>query len=831
MKLPCLLPAGLIGLVMCCAAALATPPGIIGLGFLPGGLSSEATGISANGTVVVGSATDATGNPFAFRWTRGGGMQNLGTLPGQAYSNARAVSGNGEVVTGYSPITANGGTVYHAIRWTKTSGVVDLGALTPIGGSDGFCVNACGTAIAGYCTTLEGSPGVMLWTSTGGMVSLGAWTSGGANPWASGISGEGSTVVGYRGGAFRWTATEGMVNLGTLPGGQSSIAWGVSYDGTTIAGESGSSAGLRAFRWTNSTGMVSLGKLPGGTFSQARAVSGDGSTIVGFANSSSGEQLFVWTPGTGMMGFDALLQSKGVDTTGWTLLKINGLSTDGLCIVGFGIHNDMAEAWLVNLDKDTDGDGLYDSWETIGIPYVRCDGTIAHYPLTGASVFRKDIYVETDAMTGRGPSPSTFQRVVDAFGQAPLPPPASAPAGTLGGINLHVIGEHGLGIDDTIPGPPRDYPNVWTDFNQDKANFFGTVTERNDPDWLTGTKQAKALAFRYCIFGNTYGGKLSSGKAEGFGCNDFMVTLGGVVQNSGPAFPNDIGNPGGTEDDRIGTFMHELGHTLGLRHGGGDDINWKPNYYSVMNYWWQLPDSRFNPAGSSGTWELRYSRASDYVTAPALPVLNESLLVESNGVSMALVGRKVPFSVPGGTGLCPLNNPILCHGTPQIVPCLRMAKMGPGQPVNWDDLGGISSPSHTVSANVNAIADYCADLSGMPTGQTLTGCDDWANLAYDFKSSPHSVDGAPADDIGEELGPEVLAILHSLPPSYGPDGDGNCDGRVDDMDIEPFIIALTNPSQYAAAYPNCYLLYMDMNNDAVLDGNDIQPFVAELMSQ
>ena len=33
-----------------------------------------------------------------------------------------------------------------------------------------------------------------------------------------------------------------------------------------------------------------------------------------------------------------------------------------------------------------------------------------------------------------------------------------------------------------------------------------------------------------------------------------------------------------------GLLMHELGHNLGLRHGGGDDINDKPNYTSVLNY-------------------------------------------------------------------------------------------------------------------------------------------------------------------------------------------------------------------------------------------------------
>ncbi len=33
--------------------------------------------------------------------------------------------------------------------------------------------------------------------------------------------------------------------------------------------------------------------------------------------------------------------------------------------------------------------------------------------------------------------------------------------------------------------------------------------------------------------------------------------------------------------------MHELGHNLGLQHGGADDWNNKPNYLSVMNYLFQ----------------------------------------------------------------------------------------------------------------------------------------------------------------------------------------------------------------------------------------------------
>ena len=35
-------------------------------------------------------------------------------------------------------------------------------------------------------------------------------------------------------------------------------------------------------------------------------------------------------------------------------------------------------------------------------------------------------------------------------------------------------------------------------------------------------------------------------------------------------------------------FIHELGHNLGLKHGGTDNLNYKPNYLSVMNYFFQF---------------------------------------------------------------------------------------------------------------------------------------------------------------------------------------------------------------------------------------------------
>ena len=43
-----------------------------------------------------------------------------------------------------------------------------------------------------------------------------------------------------------------------------------------------------------------------------------------------------------------------------------------------------------------------------------------------------------------------------------------------------------------------------------------------------------------------------------------------------------------TSDIRVAVFVHELGHNLALSHGGWDEINYKPNYLSVMNYCYQL---------------------------------------------------------------------------------------------------------------------------------------------------------------------------------------------------------------------------------------------------
>jgi len=56
----------------------------------------------------------------------------------------------------------------------------------------------------------------------------------------------------------------------------------------------------------------------------------------------------------------------------------------------------------------------------------------------------------------------------------------------------------------------------------------------------------------------------------------------------------------------------------------------------------------------------------------------------------------------------------------------------------------------------------------------------------------------------------------------------NCDGLVDFRDINPFVMALTNPAAYEAAYPGCPLENRDINGDGNFGFGDINPFIALL---
>jgi probable HAF family extracellular repeat protein len=127
-----------------------------------------------------------------------------------------------------------------------------------------------------------------------------------------------------------------MRNLGTL-GGDESVAYGVSADGSVVVGWAYNAAGQRrAFRWTAAGGMQDLGTL-GGDASWALGVSADGSVVVGWAyNAAEQRRAFRWTASGGMENLNTTYAN--LLTPGSYLERATAISPDGRYIVGRGYN-------------------------------------------------------------------------------------------------------------------------------------------------------------------------------------------------------------------------------------------------------------------------------------------------------------------------------------------------------------------------------------------------------------------------------------------------------------------------------------------------------------
>ncbi len=161
---------------------------------------------------------------------------------------------------------------------------------------------------------------------------------------ARGVSGDGSTVVGECRGsnaserhAFRWTRADGMQELPATPQ-EWGIAAAADFDGGVVAGGVILASGVSAaVRWVSSV-PESLGTIEGGTASFASAVNADGSVVVGNADSSvSLGGAFRWTASGGM-------QLLGNLPTGISSYA-TGVSADGSVVVG----NDLL--WPATMDR------------------------------------------------------------------------------------------------------------------------------------------------------------------------------------------------------------------------------------------------------------------------------------------------------------------------------------------------------------------------------------------------------------------------------------------------------------------------------------------------
>ncbi|MCH7871969.1 MAG: hypothetical protein IID33_09750 [Planctomycetes bacterium] len=122
-------------------------------------------------------------------------------------------------------------------------------------------------------------------------------------------------------------------------------------------------------------------------------------------------------------------------------------------------------------------------------------------------------------------------------------------------------------------------------------------------------------------------------------------------------------------------------------------------------------------------------------------------------------------------------------------------------------------------------------MSGSP-GQFI---DYFSNPRVEFMGWPLGVpgEGCPPDaaDNARSLN-EAAETVAAFRPTRVEDpcvpsdlGDLNCDGQINAFDIEPFLVALFDPKEYAVRYPECDINLADINGDGSIDAFDIEPFL------
>ena len=282
---------------------------------------------------------------------------------------------------------------------------------------------------------------------------------------------------------------------------------------------------------------------------------------------------------------------------------------------------DDLEFEVGNGKGDSDGDGLLDSWETDGIDFTDNGSVDLDLPAMGADPEHKDIFLEIDQMPGHVLSQAAIDQVIAAFAAAPVANPDGNP-----GVTLHV--------DNGPASPMKPGGQTWGALSDQDTlthqDVLGTETA-GDYDWSAfdlvkagNFSVDREPAFHYVVSGHGYGDPAndSSGISRGIGASDLLVTLGAA---SAP------GEGSGTVAQQAGTLMHELGHNLGLRHGGINDTNYKPNYLSIMNYSFQFSGLLH----ADGTTQLDYSRLGIS--------LSEGALDENNGFGFAAGSEPARF--------------------------------------------------------------------------------------------------------------------------------------------------------------------------------------------
>jgi hypothetical protein len=361
---------------------------------------------------------------------------------------------------------------------------------------------------------------------------------------------------------------------------------------------------------------------------------------------------------------------------------------------------------------DGDVDGVPDTWESAGGADLNFDG-VFDVLFPNAMPGRRDVYVEIDNVAGKAPRQAALNLVRASF--------------AMRGLALHID-------DGTRPdlfgagqgGQILSLPNGMDDFN--------------DPRYLAAKSfdPARLGLYRYGVYiDRVPGGFLwlcSMGLGELWG-DEFFLARGCNMDSV---------------RFEAGTFMHELGHTLGLHHGGpaftgpscpfecatSASVNHKPNYFSVMNYLFQTGIPR------AGGFAL------DYATT-RVPTLDERHLDE-------VVGVQAAPGLTDETAYCAY----VFFTTANNTYC-NWGHVPTNVPVNWDAF----APGF---AGIPLNSDVAWDLNGREPLGLLTAFSDWDNLRVRMSNSPSVLSGIHMIPEGELTDPPTYFILqHTLRRFYG----------------------------------------------------------------
>jgi sugar lactone lactonase YvrE len=393
-------------------------------------------------------------------------------------------------------------------------------------------------------------------------------------------------------------------------------------------------------------------------------------------------------------------------------------------------------------NTDSDGDALCDDWEIHGIDYNgdRGPDLPLRYTPYSADPKKKDIFVEIDYMERkrgrrviRSQRPSSFGlRMVQSSFAAP---PIGADGKPVVNLHLSPNPERPDLWDEPVPETKRplrfrngpgdwQHPDDLYDIKHgDPADpcdgSFGTSDDKGDKTECGNRLGARRLVFRYALFARSLRSR-ALGETELHG-NDIVVATGSVAGDDAEVAGGDAPECAGEacrENLEANTFMHELGHSLGLGHGGGGAKDYKPNYLSVMNDF-------FVGQNYVEDRPLDYSR---WKLAP----LNEFRLDERRGILDA--------GTPAPEGLEKWRT---AYSVRRGTTCVVETEKATG-PIDWNGVNGIQALADP-ARGIDEPPEKNGPSHGCKTAENreLTSFADWPNLRYGFRDNAIQFGNSP----------------------------------------------------------------------------------------